>query len=163
MGSFSTASFTFIDYTEMDESMSKKVWECRNLPEIRKWMVNQEPIPYDSHRNFIDTLAKRTDSKYYSVLYDGTFIGSVNIHINENGSAERGIYLHPKYWGKKLAKKICMEFYPYVIKAWEIREITTKVLKENVGSNALEDALGALKVAEDDSFFYYSYHPKESA
>lgn len=157
MGSFKTENFTFIDFTEMDEGMSKQVWECRNLPEVRKWMVNKEPIPYDSHLMFVESLDKNPKALYFCVLYDESFIGSVNIHKEDNGSAERGIYIHPNYWGKKFARRICGEFYPYIIKELGISEITTKVLKDNLGSNSLENSLGASQAGEDDEFFYYSY------
>lgn len=156
MRSFSTDSFTFIDFTEMDESMSQKVWECRNFPEIRKWMVNPDPIPFESHKKFVEALKMKSDSFYYSVVQEGVFIGSVNIHIEGDGKSERGIYIHPNYWGRKLAKKICDEFYPYVMKEFGLKEIITKVLKDNIGSNALEHSLGALKIKEDNRFNYYN-------
>lgn len=156
MGSFKTENFTFIDFTEMDEAMSRKVWECRNLSEIRKWMVNSEFIPYDSHAGFVESLKHKTDALYFSVLHDGKFIGSVNIHMNLSGEAERGIYIHPDYWGKKYAKKMCSEFYSYVRKKFGITHITTKVLKENIGSNSLESSLNAMVVGEDERFYYYS-------
>lgn len=159
MSSFSTESFSFIDFKDMDESISKQVWECRNLPEVRKWMVNKAPIPYDSHLRFVESLHQNPKALYFCVLHDGVFIGSVNIHTGVNGSAERGIYIHPDYWGNKFAKRICNEFYPYIIKNLGIKEVTTKVLKQNIGSNALEHSLDAVKVDEDDEFFYYIYNP----
>ncbi len=158
MRSFSTDNFTFIDFTEMDDSMSRKVWECRNLPEIRKWMVNQDPIPYDSHVKFVESLKGRSDSIYFYVFQEDSFIGSINLHFEDVNTAERGIYIHPNYWGKKLAKKICYEFYPLIMKEFGLKEITTKVLKENVGSNALEYSIGSIKVAEDDKFNYYMFN-----
>lgn len=157
MGSFSTENFKFVDFTEMDETMSRQVWGCRNLPEIRKWMVNKAPIPYDSHVKFVDSLRRSSDSIYFCIFQEDSFIGSVNIHIEDDYRAERGIYIHPDYWGKGLAKKVCGEFYPYVTKELGIREITTKVLKENAGSNGLEHSLGAIKISEDERFFHYIF------
>lgn len=155
MGSFKTENFTFIDFTEMDESMSRQVWECRNLPEIRKWMVNPECIQYEDHLRFVDGLKSKCNVKYYAVLQNGEFIGSVNIHIENDGSAERGIYIHPEYWGKGMAKKICRDFYSCLRRNVGINAITTKVLRENVGSNALERSLGASKISEDGRLCYY--------
>lgn len=155
MNNFSTENFTFIDFREMDETMSRKVWECRNFPEIRKWMVNTELIPYDSHAKFVESLKYKTDTLYFSVLHEGKFIGSVNIHIGFDGEAERGIYIHPDFWGRKYAKRICSEFYQYVKTQLGIKNIITKVLKGNISSNSLEKSLHAKKVGEDDAFFYY--------
>lgn len=33
MSSFNTDSYQFIDFKDMDLSMTKTVWDCRNLPE----------------------------------------------------------------------------------------------------------------------------------
>lgn len=156
MSSFSTDNFTFVDFKEMDETMSRKVWECRNLTEIRKWMVNPEFIPYDFHTKFIESLRYKSNALYFSVLHGGAFIGSVNIHMNGCGEAERGIYIHPDYWGNKYAKRICSEFYQYIRKELGITHITTKVLKENFGSNSLESSLKANRIGDDDKFYYYS-------
>lgn len=71
MRSFTTDNFIFIDFTEMDDSMSQKVWECRNRPEIRKWMVNKEPISFESHQKFLNTLKNTNKSLYYSILWGG--------------------------------------------------------------------------------------------
>lgn len=155
MKSFTTDSFEFIDFTEMDDTLIRQVWECRNLPEVRKWMVNPEYIPYESHLQFIRSLNSKGDTKYYAANLNGDLIGSVNVHIGNDGSAERGIYIHPEYWGKGLAKKICREFYSYLRSNMGINAITTKVLKENIGSNSLERSLGASKISEDESLNYY--------
>lgn len=86
----------------------------------------------------------------------GGFIGSINIHFEEDSnSAERGLYIHPDYWGKGLAKKICKEAYRYLRDNIGLKHITTKVLKENINSNSLENALGAKLVNKDDIFNYY--------
>ena len=156
MGSFETDNLTFLDYREMDEDMSVKVWECRNLPEIRKWMVNQDIIPYENHLRFIKGLKEKKNVSYYVVLWNGEFIGSVNIHIEGKGIAERGIYVHPDYWGKGIAKKICGALYAYLHKNKGISTIITKVLKGNVSSNSLERSLGASEMSEDDRFVYYA-------
>lgn len=155
MKSFTTDKFTYIDYTEMDDAMSRKVWECRNLPEIRKYMVNQIIIPFESHCIFVKKLRHNDNVLYYNVLSGGVIVGSINLHFNESDSAERGIYLDPSYQGKGLSKQICKDFYKHFRDNHGLRFITTKVLKDNVSSNALERSLGAEQVSEDDRFFYY--------
>lgn len=156
MNSFSTDSFKFIDFTEMNGTLTRKVWECRNLPEIRKWMVNPDFIPYENHVRFIKGLKEKSNVAYYVVLWNGEFIGSVNIHIEGKGVAERGIYVHPDYWGKGFAKKICRALYAYLSKNKGINTIVTKVLKSNVSSKSLERSLGASEMSEDRRFVFYA-------
>ncbi len=156
MSGFNTANFTFVDFTEMNESQSLQVLECRNNPEIRTWMVNTDIISAHNHSKFIKSLSENKSKLYFIVLYRGQFIGSINIHIEDSDKAERGIYIHPQYWGKKFALNICKEFYKYIHDNLGINIIYTKVKKENKGSNALESALGAKLSHDDASFFYYS-------
>jgi len=87
----------------------------------------------------------------------GVFVGSINLHFEDAQSAERGIYLNPAHQGKGLSKQICKDFYKYFRDNHGLSFITTKVLKENISSNELERSLGAVKVAEDERFFYYRY------
>ncbi len=155
MKSFSTDKFSYLNYTDMDDAMSRQVWECRNLPEIRRYMVNHEIIPFEAHCQFVDNLRRDDNKLYCSVLLGGAFIGSINLHFEDSENAERGIYLIPTYQGKGLSKEICKDFYKYIRDKLKIRFITTKVLKDNVSSNALEGSLGAVKTGEDDRFFYY--------
>lgn len=87
--------------------------------------------------------------------YRGVFVGSINLHVNADKSAERGIYIHPNFWGRKLAIKICKEFYEYIRDNLGIDIITTKVLRYNDISNALERSLNAERTAEDENYYYY--------
>lgn len=139
----------------MDDTMSRKVWECRNLPDIRKNMVNPDYIPLQSHLNFVEGLKSKNDAIYYVVLINYEFVGSINLHIENLDTAERGIYLHPEFQGKGLAKMICNDFYRHCRQSNGIRFITTRVLKSNDASNALEHALGASKIKENDSYNFY--------
>lgn len=156
MRSFSTEKFRFIDFTEMNGALTRKVWECRNLPEIRKWMVNPDPIAYEDHIRFIDGLKNKNNVRYYVVLYNDALIGSVNIHIENDGVAERGIYIHPHHWGKGFAKTICRYLYSYIHRNMGINTVTTKVMKDNLGSNSLECSLGASESSREGNLIYYS-------
>lgn len=68
MKSFSTDKFTYQNYTDMDDAMSRQVWECRNLPEIRKYMVNQDIIPFDAHCRFVENLQYKNNVLYFNIL-----------------------------------------------------------------------------------------------
>lgn len=139
----------------MTDELSKEVWKCRNLPEIRRYMMNTEPISYDSHKKFIERLKEDSNSRYFVVLRKGRFVGSVNLHFKNPKTAERGIYIVPDFQGMGIAKRICIEFYQYVERNSNIRSIYTTVLKDNQPSNALESSLGAIRTAEDDQLVHY--------
>lgn len=155
MKSFEAGRFTFLNYTDMGEEMSKTIWKCRNLPEVRKWMVNQKLIPLSDHQRFVNQLHNNIKKYYFCVLENNELIGSVNIDFETEYSVERGIYLHPAHWGKKYSSRICKDLYRYLFEKYGIIEVNTKVLKDNAASNALESSLGASKVKEDSQFNFY--------
>lgn len=155
MKSFITNNFQFVDYTEMDEVLCRKVWECRNLPEIRSNMSNPDPISLADHLMFIRNLMTACNKYYYSVLWKGSFIGSVNIHFLDDETVERGIYLDPQFWGKGLSKLISKEFYEYLHNQRSVNKVRTRVFKSNGPSNALQLSIGAKNVSSDDEYNYY--------
>ena len=68
--SFTTEHFRFVNYTLLTETESHSVWEARNHPEVRKWMVNAEPISWRNHQLFMKSLATKSDRTYYAVWCD---------------------------------------------------------------------------------------------
>ena len=150
--------FEFIDYTELPEELVRRVWECRNLPEIRCQMVNTEPIPLSRHLDFIEKLKSDEKSIYFAVVSGGELIGSVNLHLGEDMEAERGIYILPEYQGQGFAKRICTELYKYARERLGVECITTTVLRGNDRSNGLERSLGARLSREDGRYCYYRYN-----
>ena len=157
MKRITTENFTFLDFTEMDAEMSAKVLSCRNMPEVRKWMVNKDIIPEAGHKKFIESLKGKTDARYYCVIKGGEFAGVVNFHYSSPEEAERGIYLHPDFWKLGLSKEICREIQLYLRDNEGLKYICTKVFKGNESANALQQSLGAHKISEDEDFNYYRY------
>lgn len=159
MKSFETDNFIFVDFTEMDEAMSAKVWECRNHPLVRKNMVNSNLITLEEHNNFLNYLKNNDNKKYYYVTgkkEGGNFIGSINIIYESQNTVERGIYLHPDYFGRGISKKLTIEFYNYLHSNLGISTIKTKVKKNNIPSNKLDKSLGAEIIGEDEEYLYWS-------
>ena len=67
---FKTEHFRFVNYALLTENESRAVWEARNHPDIRKWMVNDIPISWGNHQLFINGLNKSSDRVYYAVWHD---------------------------------------------------------------------------------------------
>lgn len=128
----------------MTEEETRKIWELRNHPLVAKWMVNTAPIDYKSHLNFIERLKSLTDKDYF-IIKDkvNNIIGSVNINFTESPYPERGIFINPNFFHKNHAYNSMKEFYGHARSHWGIKGILTKVKIDNVGSNRLEEKLGA--------------------
>ena len=146
---FETAHFRFVNYTQLSLDDSKKVWNARNNPEISKYMVNTDFIPWENHLAFIEGLSSRNDRIYYGVyvLQDNTMIGSQGVNpIVGDGTGESGVYLFPEAQGKGYGKLMKQEFIYYIFEQGLLNVVTEKVKIDNVRNQQLNVKLGFMKV-----------------
>ena len=146
---FETAHFRFVNYTQLSLDDSKKVWNARNNPEISKYMVNTDFIPWENHLAFIEGLSSRNDRIYYGVyvLQDNTMIGSQGVNpIVGDGTGESGLYLFPEAQGKGYGKLMKQEFIYYIFEQGLLNVVTEKVKIDNVRNQQLNVKLGFMKV-----------------
>lgn len=155
---FDTAHFRFVNYTQLPLDDSKKVWNARNNPEISKYMVNTDFIPWENHLAFIEGLSSRNDRVYYGVyvLQDNTMIGSQGVNpIVGDGTGESGLYLFPEAQGKGYGKLMKQEFIYYIFEQGLLNVVTEKVKIDNVRNQQLNVKLGFMKVETDGEFVYF--------
>lgn len=154
--SFRTNSYKFINYALINEADSRRIWEIRNNPEVAQWMVNPDPIPLESHFKFIESLKENTLKDYFIIKdIEDNLIGSVNISYSPDGYSERGIFINPTFFHKNHAYRTMTEFYEYAKQNWDIKGITTRVKKNNIASNKLEEKLGASVISVVGSYNHY--------
>lgn len=89
--------FLFKNFTKLTDEEKKFVWEWRNHPDIRKWMVTQEIIPFENHLAFINSLSHRTDKYYWLAIYKGKPVGVLSIADCNEALTEGtpGYYIDP--------------------------------------------------------------------
>lgn len=154
--SFTTKSFEFLDYTEICEDLNLTIFETRNNPEIRRFLTNPNIIKFADHKEFISRLKSHHDTQsYYAVLLDGNYCGSVNLKRINKDTIERGIFIHPNFQNRGLAKKISIEFYSYLFERKGIKYVKTSVMKDNIPSLALQTSLGAKLLESDERYNHY--------
>lgn len=155
-GEFSTESYRFITYPRMSQEVSRRVFEGRNEPDVRSFMVNQEPIAFSDHLAFVESLATRRDKQYYAVFtLDGQFVGSVNMERIDEQSMERGIWIDASARRQGHAHRLLSQLYAYFAEVRDLRRVVTKVRIDNVASLALETSLGARESHRDDEYVYF--------
>ncbi len=155
---FETAHFRFVNYTQLSLDDSKKVWNARNNPEISKYMVNTDFIPWENHLAFINGLRSRNDRVYYGVyvLQDNTMIGSQGVNpIEDNGTGESGLYLFPEAQGKGYGKLMKQEFILFLFEQGFLNVVTEKVKIDNARNQQLNLRLGFKQVRTDGEFVYF--------
>lgn len=164
--SFLTDTYKFINYCEMSLQDCKEIWQLRNHPDVRKWMINEETIPLENHLAFIERL-KSDSAKDYFIIKDraGNIIGSVNITYTESGISERGLFINPRFWGQGHAGRSMKEFYGKMRDLANVTGIETLVKVDNDASNGLEQKLGAQLEKTCDGYNHYYLriaNPQES-
>lgn len=139
-----------IPYQLMNQELSKEVLECRNHPNIRQFMTNPEPIPFENHIQFIENLDTK-QKKYFAVLKNGLFFGAFNLHFDSE-VATWGFFLNPNLMGSGLGvllETIVLEISFFL---FEIPELTGVVLEENKGALSLHKRFGFKKIDTFDGY-----------
>ena len=161
--SFETEHFLFVNYTQLSLEDSKKIWCARNNPEISKYMVNTDFIPWEDHLVFIQGLKTREDRIYYGVYVSENYemIGSQGVNpIVEDGTGESGLYLFPEAQGKGYGKLMKSEFIQYLFQHNLLNVVTEKVKQENIRNQQLNLKLGFKQIREDHDFVYFELDNK---
>lgn len=155
---FSTEHFLFKNYTELSEGESMVIWEGRNHPEIRKWMVKSTPFSFGDHCKFVDGLKQRTDCMYFAVLKEDDIIGSycINPFDEKSKVGETGKFLMPQYWGHGLGTMVTVEFLDYIFANHIVCEVKAKTLVENRRNQQINLKLGFVVTGQDDIYIYMS-------
>lgn len=129
----------------------------RNHPLVAKWMVNSEEIPFEEHQRFISSLSTKTEKDYFIIKdFSSNIIGSVNIDYTETPYPERGIFINPLFFHQNHAFNSLKEFYEHAKSEWGIPGIMTKVKIDNIGSNRLEEKLGAQQSLTKEGYNIYN-------
>lgn len=163
---FTTQHFHFVSYSLLTVQESYAVWEARNNPDVRRWMINTSPISWSDHQQFMKDLSSRSDRAYYAVFSDleGVLkiIGTQNLNpLNKNIEGESGLFIFPEYQGKGLGRLMKREFIDYLFKNNILQQITEKVKKDNLRNSQLNKSLGFQLTGEDESFYYFTLNRTE--
>ena len=85
----------FKNFTTLSDDEIILVHQMRNSDAVRLKMYNQEVIPLENHKNWVYSLAERSNCRYFLVYADGKAVGVVDFTSIKNDSCEWGYYLSP--------------------------------------------------------------------
>ena len=153
---FETTHFSFVNYVNLTEEQSVSIWEGRNHPEVRKWMVNTNPFPYEEHEVFIQGLKDKNDRLYWAVLSEDVVIGSFSLHPynSEKEEGEMGKYLFFEYRGKGFGKLATHEFIDHIFAAGIVKRVYIKTLISNIANQHVNASAGFKTYKTDDTYVY---------
>lgn len=145
----SNSPFRLVPYQLLSPEVSEIMRNGRNLPEIRRNMVNTQEISKSNHEEFVASLKKRSDKGYYALYVrngdEEDLIGSITISYFKDGSVERGIWLFPEAQGYGYARASLSAIYD-ALQHKGVTKVYTRVRRDNDPSNSLEEYLGAVPV-----------------
>lgn len=148
--------YKLISYPLLNSATSDIMLRERNAEEVRRQMVNCEPISREEHERFVESLRYRNDCAYYAVFdAKGSVVGSVNLRLKTTDSVDRGIWISEGCRGKGIAGNLMRMLYDWLCYDLGMKSVVTQVRHENGASNALEHKLGAVETARDEEYIYY--------
>lgn len=150
------------DYCDLTRNESQLMLDGRNLPDIRKRMINTTEIESENHFKFVSDLRFDRNKKYYAVFLkdnqsnnNSKPIGSITLERLTPDTAERGIWLFPEYHGKGHATQLLTQLYDYLKYNSNLKEIYTRVRTDNEASLRLENALGASPIGKSEEMIEF--------
>ena len=100
---FIQLAWRLVNYRELTQSESRQIWQYRNDEEVRQWMKNDNPIAWEEHTAFINTLQSDSTKQYYAFFIGDIFVASYDLVHIANHEAECGLFLNKEYEGIGLA------------------------------------------------------------
>lgn len=144
-----------VNYVKMTEEQSRKVWEIRNLPDIRKYMSNSEPFSYESHQTFVESLNLDSNKLFIAFFEDEILIGAINfVGIGIDLSAERGLFVNPAYQGCGMAQ-VLEKLSEREVQQRGVRYFVAKVKNNNPSSLAFHQKIGYQLMHTDNEYSYF--------
>lgn len=145
-------SATLRKATEKDVNTT---FEWANNPEIRRYAVNKEAIPYENHCSWFVNKIKSDACCYLIAEINQQPIGSIRFDINEEQTAVISYLIDPKFQGKGLGRFLLFEGVKILLKEKAIAKISGMVFKDNIASMKAFTHLGYSKIDKGESFVYF--------
>ena len=146
--------YEVINYVDCTREQQIEILRLRNLDAIRKWMVNPDVIPEESHFRFIEKLKGSSERLYFAIYRDGLLVGTYNLTKEDNNVWERGIFSNPETQGKgetELWERQILATLP----SKGITTISAKVKHDNIRSLRYHKKLGYQEQSRDNDFIYF--------
>lgn len=155
-GLFLYLCLTSYNYTELSNDLSYAVWQCRNQPEIRVCMTNQQPFDFDSHCKFVSNLSNDSSKLYLAWFLDDQFVASCNlVDIKKFDSASFGIFINPLFHSIKIGSLLVHQMEYLAVVKFSLKRMVTEVLKDNHKSFRYNLSNGYILTNEDERFYYF--------
>lgn len=143
--------FEMQDFTLLVRKDLELIWKWRNDLLIRRWMVNSNPIPYEDHFKFIQSLQTSLTKQQWLVKKDATPVGVVNITSQANQPPELGMYVSPTLLGKGIGSWMLENFLYFLFHEEKLPVVKLEVFANNQPALRLYEKFGFNRLKEKDN------------
>lgn len=121
----------FKNFTQISDEESALVLQMRNSDAVRLKMYNQDIIFGDDHKKWMQSLAEKSDCRYFLVYADDKPIGVVDFTSITRDSCEWGYYLSPNMQLSGFG--VLLEYYAikYAFEKLTVTQLYCAVLDSN--------------------------------
>lgn len=141
-----------VNYTALDESAHERLLAIRNSPDIRRHAHTREPIGWEEHLKWVESLRDNEGRGYYAVMVDGTVVGGVHWSDSEPGKIVWGIFFVPEASAWMIAAT-AIAFIDTLFERSPRCTLVSSVHAENLGAIRFNRQLGFKKCAETADFW----------
>lgn len=149
----SLLAFDFVNYTDCTREQSLEVLALRNREEIRRLMVNTDPIPEAGHLAFVERLKGNGDRLYYAVYKGGKLLGTWNLTREEDGIWDRGLIAAPESQGSGETARWDRELLSSL--PAQVKAVSAKVKADNGRSLSYHRKMGFRERSRDAEYVYF--------
>jgi UDP-4-amino-4,6-dideoxy-N-acetyl-beta-L-altrosamine N-acetyltransferase len=138
-----------IELRDLDFSDLERLFEWRNLPEIRRWMYTDHEISRDEHASWFESVLVDAKKKYWVIVHDGIPVGVVNLVGLGEGSrdCQFGLYLAQPVPRKSRVAEVGLGMaLKFAFVNYRVSAVTAEVLAANERAISLYTRLGMRRI-----------------
>lgn len=142
---YSLDEYSYRNFTVLSHEELVKIWEWRNHPLVRQWMMNPNEIKLEEHLNYVENLKKREDAYYWLIYRKEQPIGVLNVTgvDHQNCIGEPGFYLSPEILDKGEGILLLYNYKHFLFDILHFETLTGHNLFENTRAFQLSLFFGA--------------------
>jgi UDP-4-amino-4,6-dideoxy-N-acetyl-beta-L-altrosamine N-acetyltransferase len=143
-----------VNFTNLNENLTKQVLEWRNTATVRHFSNNHNEITIHEHKAFVDKLKIKKTSEYYFVNLHADVQGGGVIHFNDitENEATIGLYKNLKSTMHNVGE-ILMDLILIIAKQKKLKKIKLDVLKNNGRALVLYGRYNFRIIYEDENSY----------
>jgi RimJ/RimL family protein N-acetyltransferase len=139
------------NYCNLSPQEHHALLAIRNLESIRNTSGNKEPIDFQHHTEWVESLKNSNEKFYYAVVEHDTLRGGLHLIRDDDQSATWGVFFDPKT-PLGLIASVTLYFIDRCFESLELQKLTSLIRTENTGAIAFNRQLGFKPLEQNDDF-----------